>query len=356
MKKDMLTRFLLIAAALAAALGIFYLVFRYLLRWLLPFLLALGISTLLEPLICWCRKRLHLRRSFTAAVATIACVVGLGAGLFRLLSAMLQQATSLLTSLPLLLAELPAKLQHWQLRFLELCAACPDPIRQWGASLSTRISTDGLGLLSEWSGTLLAKLPSLVSFLPDMVLAFATTVLAVFYTSSRYPDIRAFLLRQIPLRYRGDARSVKQNVCLTMVKWLRAEAILWLLTFSVLLAGLLLLRVEYALLLAFLIAFVDLLPVLGTGTVLLPWAALAFLINHRAFAAGLLILQLVLLLQRSILEPKLLAAQADLPPLAALLAMYLGFCSMGITGMILFPVLLLLLKQLQDSGCIRLWK
>ena len=356
MKNEFLSHFLLLSASTAAALGIFYVVFRYLLRWLLPFLLALAISALLEPFICWCRNRLHLQRSFTAAFATIICVILLGTGLFRLSSSILQQATALLTQLPLLLAEVPPLLQHWQLRLLEFCAACPEPLRSWSATLSSRISSGSLGLLSEWSAALLAKLPSLVSFLPELVLTFATTVLAVFYTSSRFPDIRAFLLRQLPSRYHSDVRSVKQNVCLTMAKWLRAETILWLLTFSVLLVGLLLLRVEFALLLAFLISFVDLLPVLGTGTVLLPWAALAFLIGRGPFAAGLLALQLILLLQRSILEPKLLAAQADLPPIAALLAMYLGFCSMGITGMILFPLLLLLVKQLHDAGCLHLWK
>lgn len=356
MKKENLTRFLLLSASAAAALGIFYILFRYLLRWLLPFLLALAISALLEPFICWCKKRLHLQRGFSAAVATIACVILLGAGLFRLFTAILQQATALLTQLPLLLAELPPLLQHWQLRLSEFCAACGEPLRGWGAALSTRISSGSLELLSEWSAALLAKLPSVVTLLPELVLAFATTILAVFYTSSCFPDIRAFLLRQLPRRYHNDARQVKQNICLTIAKWLRAETLLWLLTFLVLFFGLLLLRVEFALLLAFLISFVDLLPVLGTGTILLPWAAMAFLIGRGPFAIGLLALQLVLLLQRSILEPKLLAAQADLPPLAALLAMYLGFCSMGITGMILFPLLLLLLKQLQDAGCIQIWK
>lgn len=356
MKKENLIHFLLLTASSAAAIGIFYVTFRYLLRWLLPFLLALAISALLEPVICWCKRRLHLQRGFTAAAATIACVILLGAGLFRLSSAILQQATSLLTQLPSLLAEVPSLLQNWHLRLLEFCASCPEPLRGWSSALSSKISSGTLGLLSEWSTALLSKLPSMVSFLPEMALAFATTVLAVFYTSSCYPDIRSFLLRQIPARYRSDARSVKQNVCLTMVKWLRAETVLWLLTFSVLLIGLLLLRVEFALLLAFLISFVDLLPILGTGTVLLPWSALSFLIGRGPFATGLLALQLILLLQRSILEPKLLSAQADLPPIAALLAMYLGFCSMGITGMILFPLLLLLVKQLQDAGCISLWK
>ncbi|MGM9619776.1 MAG: sporulation integral membrane protein YtvI [Oscillospiraceae bacterium] len=356
MKPETMARMLLQTAFIAVCGLLFYLAVRYLLRWLLPFLLALILSAALEPVILWCRRHLRFRRGFTAAVCTILSVGLLGALLFRLCARLLQQATALLTRLPLLLAELPALLEHWQLRWDSLCAACPEPLRQWMGSFAGRISDGSLSLLTDWSGELLSSLPSLVAFLPDAVLCFATTVLAIFYTSSRYPEIRAFLRRQIPPHHRAEASGVKQNICATMGKWLRAQALLWLMTFLVLLAGLLLLRVPYALLLAFLIAFVDLLPVLGTGTVLLPWAALAFLAGRGPFAVGLLALQLVLLLQRSLLEPKLLASQAGLPPIAALFAMYLGFCSMGIAGMILFPMLLLLLKQLQDEDYIRLWK
>ncbi len=356
MKPENMSRFLLYAAFAAVSAALFLFLFRYLLRWLLPFLLALGISAALEPLILRCQRTLRLRRGFTAAALTLSCLGLLGAGLYQLMNALLRQATSLLTRLPILLAELPALLQHWQLRWNALCANCPEPIRQWAGALPGRMSENSFSLLTEWSSSLLSRLTGLVVSLPDAALFCVTTVLAVFYTSVHYSEIRAFLRRQIPARYRSDARGVKRNVTLTMSRWLRAEALLWLATFAVLLAGFLLLRVPYALLLAVLIAFVDLLPVLGTGTVLLPWAAFTLLAEKTPLAIGLLALQLVLTLQRSLLEPKLLASQAGLPPLAALLAMYLGFCILGVGGMVLFPLLLLLFKQLQDAGYLRLWQ
>lgn len=356
MKQEKIQRFLLYTAFTAALGAIFVFFFRYLLRWLLPFLLALGLSAALEPLILRCRRHLRLRRDFTAAVLALSSLAAFGAGLYRLSVALLQQATSLLTRLPILLAEIPSLLQHWQLRWNALCAASPEPIRRWAGSLAGRMSDSSLSLLTEWSSKLLTQLTDLVAALPNAALFCATTVLAVFYTSVRYPDIRSFLRRQIPARYRSDASGIKQNVCLTVSRWLRAEMLLWLITFCILLAGLLLLRQPYALLLAFLISFVDLLPVLGTGTILLPWAALYFLTGRSPFAIALLVLQLVLTLQRSFLEPKLLAAQAGLPPIATLLAMYLGFCCFGISGMVLFPILLLLIKQLQDAGFLRLWQ
>ena len=64
----------------------------------------------------------------------------------------------------------------------------------------------------------------------------------------------------------------------------------------------------------------------------------------------------VISLVRSVLEPKIMAAQVDLPPLAALAAMYVGFCAFGVAGMVLCPMALLCVKQLHDSGWLRLWK
>ena len=94
----------------------------------------------------------------------------------------------------------------------------------------------------------------------------------------------------------------------------------------------------------------------GTGTVLLPWAVLCCLVGSFPKGIALTALYLVIWLVRSIMEPKLMASSAGLPPLPALLAMYVGFCAMGVAGMILGPILLLLVKQLHDGGYLHLWK
>ena len=140
------------------------------------------------------------------------------------------------------------------------------------------------------------------------------------------------------------------------MKWLRAELLLLLSTFVILLGGFWWLGLDYALLAAVFTALVDALPVLGTGTVLLPWAAGCLLAGNTGRALGLLTLYAAAMLAHTLLEPRLLAGQADLPPVSALLAMYLGFNFLGVGGMILAPVLLLLLKQFQDAGVVRIWK
>ena len=138
-----------------------------------------------------------------------------------------------------------------------------------------------------------------------------------------------------------------------MGKWCKAQCILLGVTFCELLAGLLLMRQGYALLLAALIAVIDALPVFGTGTVLVPWGALCLLTGNVPKGLGLLALYGVISLVRSVLEPKIMAAQVDLSPLAA---MYVGFCAFGVAGMVLCPMALLCVKQLHDSGWLRLWK
>ena len=163
------------------------------------------------------------------------------------------------------------------------------------------------------------------------------------------------LLRQLGAEL-DRARGVKASVFATLGKWLKAECILLAVTFCQLLVGLLLIRQEYALLLAALIALIDALPVFGTGTVLAPWAAVECLLGNVPKGAALLALFAVISVVRSVLEPKLVAAQAGLPPLASLAAMYVGFCAAGVAGMVLAPVLLLLVKQLRDGGYIRLWR
>ena len=142
----------------------------------------------------------------------------------------------------------------------------------------------------------------------------------------------------------------------TFWKWLKAESLLCLITFSLLLAAFLYLKIDYALLTAVLVAMVDALPVLGAGTVLVPWAIYHLLLGQLPRGIALLALYAIILLVRSLMEPKVMAAQAGLPPLSALLAMYLGYSLFGLWGMLLLPILLLFLKQLQDNQIIRLWR
>ena len=247
----------------AAMAGVSWLVLRYALVWLLPFLLALGAAALLEPLIVRAQRRLHLRRSFTAAVLTLVLVGGVLAVLIALAVQVVEQAVALVSSLPELLAALPETMASLERRLEGFCAACPDGVRQTAEHMLDSLPRRAAELAGQVSSAVLQGAGRAMAALPRVLLACGTTVLAVFFTLSAYPAVRGFFRRQLGSRLER-ARGVKSSVFATLGKWLKAECILLAVTFCQLLAGLLLMRQEYALLLAALIALIDALPVFGT--------------------------------------------------------------------------------------------
>ena len=118
--------------------------------------------------------------------------------------------------------------------------------------------------------------------------------------------------------------------------------LIFLLTFCELLVGFLVLKIDYAFVLALVIAFVDFLPVLGTGAILLPWGIILILMNNISMGVGILTLFAVTTVVRQIAEPKIVGDSLGVHPLVTLAAIYLGYRVLGIWGMILAPLVALL--------------
>lgn len=332
-----------------------YLALRFLLAPLLPFVIALGTAVLLEPAVRWGSRRLGLRRGFVAVVLTTALLglllAVLGWGTVRLW----REAAGWLEELPQALEALPALMERAEERYEGFLRSCPREVRSWLEGALQQLSEEGISLAGELSGKAIGWASSTAAAVPQMLLFLFTTVLACYLTAVTYPEIAAFLRRQTPKRWQHIFHEVAVCFRSTFWKWLKAESFLCFVTFVMLLAGFWYMKLEYALLAAVLAALVDALPVLGVGTVLVPWGLYHILLDSVPMGISLLALYAMILLVRSLLEPRVMAAQAGLPPLTALLAMYVGFSFFGVGGMILLPVLLLFFKQLHDSGVLRLW-
>ena len=229
---------------------------RYLLRWLLPFILALGLAALVEPVIAWCRRRMGLKRGFTAAVVTIAVTAAILALAAVIVWQLIRQAAELLTHLPTLLAGLPGMTTALRQRLDDFCAACPQGLRGWLEEIPALLGTQAAVLAERASGACITAAGALAAALPGVFLFCGTTALAVFFTTGSYPRIMAFFRRQLGTRL-DRARGVKANLLSTLGKWFRAQAILLGVTFCELLAGFLLMGQRYALLLADVTALVD---------------------------------------------------------------------------------------------------
>lgn len=340
----------------AAWLGGGWLFFRYLLSPLLPFLLALGLSALLEPWVQRFRKSAHLRRSFAAVVLTTLALLLVGGSMVLLLTRLGTELTEWSTHLPDAMEAFPSLWNSALSRLEGWYTSCPPYIRSVLDFGANAIGENANALIGKAGAFLMERVSSVASRLPGVSLFFVTTILALYFTSISYGSILAFLKRQLPPYWQARCRAAVHCCRTTMLTWLRSELLLLSATFLILLLGFWYMKLPYALLAAFSIALVDALPVLGTGTVLVPWAAFQFLLGNTRQGASLIILYIAVFLVRSLLEPKLLAGRADIPPLVVLLGMYLGYCLTGVGGMILVPILILLLKQLHDAKVIRLWR
>ena len=146
--------------------------------------------------------------------------------------------------------------------------------------------------------------------------------MAACFLTSDYPRISRFFLAQFSPEKQAIIRSAKRLFTENILKMLRGYFILFLLTFAELFAGFLILRMEYAAVLALLIAVLDILPVVGTGTVLLPWAAVQLLLGQGTKALQLVGLYLVITVVRNVLEPRVIGRQVGLPPIVTLVAMF----------------------------------
>jgi predicted PurR-regulated permease PerM len=164
--------------------------------------------------------------------------------------------------------------------------------------------------------------------------------------SARLPQIRAWLRARVPAvwqeKYAPHLKSLKGS----LGGWFFAQLKLVGVTFAVLAGGFFLLQMEHPFLWAVVICFVDILPILGTGTVLIPWSIVCFLQGDTLRAVGLLALYGAISLLRSVLQPRLVGKELGLDPLVTLLAIYAGYQLWGLLGMVLAPVLAALVAQI----------
>ncbi len=348
MREEALRRFLLLSLSAAAALGSFYLFFRYLLPWCLPFLIAALVASLLEPIVLRWQRTLNFRRGFSSLVLTLTLLFLLGGLLSLLWTTLLSQLDALLSAAPAFFDALPEAAEGLLAR-LERSGALRSPwLEGFLRERLLHAVSDADSLLRALSARAVSALTAAASALPGVLLAAATCVLAIFFTSASYPALHAAPGKLLPPKTLAALRRLRSGAADSLARWLRAQAMLSCVTFFELLLFFLLLRVKGAVLLALLITLLDALPVFGTGTALVPWALFTLLFGFPPRAIVLLALHLCTLITRNTLEPKLISAQAGLPPVASLFAMYLGYCAFGVAGMILFPFFLLLVSQVAN--------
>ena len=312
----------------------------------LPFALGGALALGAEPGVRMLQGKLRLPRwaaSF-AGVTVFFLLVLTALGL--LVSILVRQLGRLSDHVPQLAQAVTRGLGALEQWLLDLSARLPDSIEQTATAGVQRLFSDSSNLLVQAVSRVPQVASGLVGALSQGAFVTFTAILSAYMISARLPKLKAFLRSKMPQlkpeRLHSTAKALRQ----AMLGWLSAQGKLMGLTFLLLCAGFFLLKTGNILLLAALVTLVDAFPVLGTGTVLIPWSAVCLLQGDTARGIGLLGVYGVVWLVRSVLEPRLVGKELGLDPLVTLFSIYAGFRLLGIGGMLLAPFIAMVATQL----------
>ena len=333
------------AVSLAGIAMLLWLTIRFFLPLALPFLLGGALALGAEPMVVFLSRRCHLPRGAASAIGVTGAFCLLVLLVLILCALILRQLGALVSILPDLEAAASGGLAALSAWALELTERLPGSI---GALLGRGVRdffSGGSQLLEEAFRYAVGLTGGVLSQVPDSALILGTAIISSYMISVRLPRIKAWLRVKIPRERIRKLLDGLRRVRSALFGWLKAQAKLMGITWLILTLGLIALRVPYAPLWATAVALVDAFPILGTGTVLLPWALVCFLQGDSIRAVGLLSVYGVITLTRSVLEPKLVGSHLGLDPLATLAALYAGYKLWGFGGMLVSPLLAVAVVQ-----------
>lgn len=312
---------------------------RYGLPVLLPFLLGAALALAAEPLVGVLDRRLRLPRFAAAGIGVTAVFVLLIALLVMLTALLIREAGQLARIMPELVGSIRQGMGSLEGWLLGMSEKAPEGVQTVLKGSVVRLFSGSDATMDRFVDRLLGVAAEVLGWVTSGALTFATAVLAAFMISAKLPKIRLWLRERTPDVWREQYLPAAKGLKTALFGWLMAQLKLSGITLVLLLAGFWMLQIHHAPVWAAGVALVDAIPVLGTGTVLIPWSVICLLQGETVRGAGLLGLYAVVWLVRSVMEPRLLGKELGLDPLVTLLAMYAGFKLLGLVGMILTPLL-----------------
>ena len=337
-------------ALLALALWLLRAVGLPLLSFFAPFVAALITAAILHPPVRWLQRRLGMSRKISALLILLLLFGLLGAGIGYLGYAAGVELIALVQNWDSLLANLQSTLDQMETMFAQLWNMVPPQL-----TASMESITSGL---FEW---LSSAVPNLLNVLveyttnkargiPDVVLAFIIYLMACYMLTVDYPYLRSRAAQHTHQRLLRFLKQVRDTALAAFGGYLRAEFLLSVVVFFILLVGFFVIGQPYGLLLALGLAVMDFIPIIGAGTVMVPWAVIDVFMGSYLHGVELMVIWGMIALFRRVGEPKFVGDQTGLSPIVSLISIYIGWRAAGVLGMILGPTIALIAWNLVKLG------
>ena len=324
-----------------------------LLKFFLPFVIGWILAAIANPPVRFLEKRLKLVRrhsSILVVVAVLAAVVGI---LYLLIAKTIGLASDFAKALPRILESLEGQIRQSLESPSGLFAFLPEEIRQAWSRVGENLGSAIGPLMQQAAPPTVEAAGTVARSLPSILVYTVVTLLSSYFFIVDRDQLLALAGRYLPQWAAGYGDYLKKDVKRLIGGYFLAQFKIMLVVGVILTAGFLVLGVSYAPLWAVLTAFLDFLPVFGTGTVLIPWALIQVVSGEYAFGAGLALLYVLTQVVRQVVQPKLVGDTMGLNPLLTLFLLYVGFKISGISGMILAVPVGLLIMSLYKYGAFR---
>lgn len=312
----------------------------------MPFVLALVLAWLLNPIVRWLHRKLKLSRRVLSLIIILLAVCVVGGLLFLFVYEIGVEVYSLVSNWDTVGAEIELLLNDLNGRLQHLSDLLPEAITNLLDGAYSKL----LGWLQDVVPELLTSAgKSAGNFamkLPSGVIAAVVFLMASYFITADYPRIRLMATDRMSPGVHSFLSRVRKVAIGAFGGYVRAQLILSLVVFFILLIGFSVVGQRYALLLAFIFAVMDFIPIIGSGTVIVPWTVIDLITGNYREALSLMIIWGFICLFRRVAEPKVVGDQTGLSPILSLISIYVGMRLAGVLGMIFGPVVVLVLLNI----------
>ncbi|WP_127588243.1 sporulation integral membrane protein YtvI [Paenibacillus koleovorans] len=318
-----------------------------------PFLLAIVIALFLEPVIVPMMKVFRLNRPAASAIVCTLFTLLLFGLAYLLGLQMVAQLVEFWDKAPHYFTEASKYFQdateRTQLFYDSLPGDMAEQVQSGIEAGVTALTNSLNGIMKSISGYFIG----FAKFIPTFVIYFIVFLVALYLFSIGMPRIKQSFLSLFEEKSQGKVDEVLQSLRSSVFGFLRAQVILSAMTYIIAMIGLLILKVEYPLAISLLVVLVDILPILGVGSALVPWALYSIITGNAFLAVGLIILFVVITVVRRIIEPKVLGDAVGIGALPALVGLYVGFELFGVIGLFLGPIIVIIYQAMRKVGLLQ---
>ena len=366
--------FLIDLVYVMAIIGLAYVFFKYCFSIAAPFLLSFFFAVILQRPLGWLDKKTKNKmHSFWSIVLVLLCVAIILGPVISIIAALFREVGNFISFLGEQLNDLPTFLVTLQNEILKAIKFLPDSIYTSVSENITQffgnlindfdVSKLGINMSSITSGLSngISGVYSVVKNIPSILISVVIGVIAWILFTKDYKKVVKFIKLQLPDKHKNLLSETKKIFSSTILKMCRAYGIIMFITFCENFLGLTILNLigvmnnSYVFVIAICIAVFDILPVAGSGGILIPWSLIALVSGNVGQCVGLLILYAVITVIRQYIEPKIVGDSPGVNPLVTLAGLYFGLKLFGFMGMFIVPICVMTLKAFNDAGRIHLY-